>query len=79
MANFDRVRINQLSDQGLAWFAEVLRVIETLDINAYVALMAPDVRLVAASKATASTTPCSASPGCTTSPSPDRSSGPRYG
>ncbi|GHE55246.1 hypothetical protein GCM10014715_05040 [Streptomyces spiralis] len=46
MADFDKVRINQLSDQGLAWFAEVLRVIETLDVNAYVALMAPDVRLV---------------------------------
>ncbi|WP_019357916.1 nuclear transport factor 2 family protein [Streptomyces sp. AA1529] len=46
MANFDKVRINQLSDQGLAWFAEVLRVIETLDVDAYVALMAPDIRLV---------------------------------
>ncbi|MGV9350219.1 nuclear transport factor 2 family protein [Streptomyces spiralis] len=46
MADFEKVRINQLSDQGLAWFAEVLRVIETLDVNAYVALMAPDVRLV---------------------------------
>lgn len=46
MPDFDKVRINQLSDQALDWFAEVLRVIETLDVDAYVALMAPDVRLV---------------------------------
>ncbi|MEY9842727.1 nuclear transport factor 2 family protein [Streptacidiphilus sp. EB103A] len=46
MANFDKIRINQLSDQALNWFAELLRVIETLDVDAYVALMAPDVHLV---------------------------------
>lgn len=43
MATFENLRINQLSPAGTAWFAELLRVIETLDAGAVIEMMSKDI------------------------------------
>lgn len=45
MATFENIRINQLSEEGTAWFRDLLAVIETLDAEAYSARMTEDVEL----------------------------------
>ncbi|MGB3634693.1 MAG: hypothetical protein WA982_11680 [Rubrobacteraceae bacterium] len=45
MATFENIRINQLSEEGTAWFRDLLAVIETLDAGAYSARMTDDVEL----------------------------------
>ena len=45
MPDFTTVCSNQLDPESTAWFAGVLEVIESLDADAYVALMSDDVEL----------------------------------
>ena len=42
----DTVRINQLSDDGYAWYLDYLSVLDSKDIDAYAQRLATDVELV---------------------------------
>lgn len=46
MPILDHIRINELDPDSEAWFVCILEVIESLDVDAYVELMSPDVELV---------------------------------
>lgn len=46
MPVFELVRTNELDDETTTWFRGVLRVIESLDVEAYLECMATDVELV---------------------------------
>ena len=46
MPAYDRLEVDQLTAAGSAWLKKLLETIESLDIDAYVALMSPDVELM---------------------------------
>lgn len=46
MPVLEHMRTNELDPDTEAWFISVLEVIESLDVDAYVSLMSPDVEIV---------------------------------
>lgn len=46
MPILEHLRINELDPDSEIWFLSVLETIETLDVDAYVAMMSDDVELV---------------------------------
>jgi ketosteroid isomerase-like protein len=45
MAVFERVRINQLSEEGTAWLHSILDALDAKDVDAYTAFMADEVEV----------------------------------
>lgn len=45
MPSYEHLSINQLDKEAFDWLKSVLDVIETLDVNAYVAMMVDDVEV----------------------------------
>lgn len=46
MPSYDRMKLNELDEATSSWLEHLLEVIESLDVDAYVDLMAEDVELM---------------------------------